>query len=255
MKKIFCNGVNLNYRISGSGGKTFILLHNAGGNLHFMDYQFDHLALKGRVVSVDLRGHGQSDKPDGNYAVSIFAEDLNSLCQGLVIEEAVVIGLNYGAVVAIELANLTPQLVSELVLIDPPVLMESWVKQLVQGHVDELQGPPFNTFSKQLVESVVMKATKEDKEMAISAFDTTSRSALICTYQDLLKWDGTSADKIRQCTMPVLNVQTSNPFCPASSLQTLCPHLVNEKIVDSGPWATLEVPAQINAMIDRFLNI
>lgn len=97
--------------------KAFILIHNAGGNLHFMDYQFDHLSAKGKVVSVDLRGHGQSDKPNNNYTVSIFAEALIPLYQKLVIEKAIIIVLNYGGVVAIELANIAPHLVSELVLI------------------------------------------------------------------------------------------------------------------------------------------
>lgn len=254
MPKILCNGVNLNYRISGGEKKSFILIHNAGGNLHFMDYQFDHLVSKGGVVSVDLRGHGESDKPNGNYAVSIFAEDLIHLYQALAIEEAMVIGLNYGGVVAIELANMAPHLVSGLVLIDPPILMESWVKQLVQDHVDELQDPTLKTFSQHLVESVVMDATKEDKEMAIKAFDTTLRPALISTYQNLLKWDDSSSDKIRRCTMPVLNIQSSNPFCPESSFRNLCPHLISGKVVNSGSWATLEVPAQVNAMMDRFLE-
>ena len=48
MAKILCNGVNLNYCISGTGEKSFILLHNAGGNLHFMNYQLHHLSQKGR---------------------------------------------------------------------------------------------------------------------------------------------------------------------------------------------------------------
>ncbi len=255
MPKILCNDVNLNYCLKGVGKKSFILLHNAGGNLHFMNYQFRHLSQKARVVSVDLRGHGESDKPNAPYAVSIYAEDLISLCQELQIEEVAVVGLNYGGVVAIELANRKPNLASELVLIDPPMVMESWVKDLIQNHINELQDPNMQNFSQQLVESVVIDAAKEDKLMAIRAFDTTSRPALISTYQDLLEWDRTSHDKIRQCTMPVLNIQSSHPFCSEASLRNLCPHLINEKTTKSGPWATLEVPTQVNAMIDRFLNL
>ena len=150
MAKILCNGVNLNYCISGTGEKSFILLHNAGGNLHFMNYQLHHLSQKGRVVSIDLRGHGESDKPNKSYAVSVYAEDIISLCQELTIEKATVVGLNYGGVIAIELANMNPSLVSELVLIDPPILMEPWVKELIQNHIDELQNPNIKFFSQQL---------------------------------------------------------------------------------------------------------
>ncbi len=255
MPKISCNGVNLNYCISGAGKKSFILLHNVGGNLHFMDHQFHHLSQKSRVVSVDFRGHGESDKPNTPYAVAVYAEDLISICQALQIEEATVVGLNFGGVVAIELANKKSSLVSELVLIDPPMLMESWGKELVQNHINDLQNPNMQAFSEQLVESMVIDAAEEDKLMAIRAFDTTSRSALISTYRDLLEWDRTSHDKIQQCTMPVLNIQSSHPFCRESLLQNLCPHLINGKVIQSGPWATVEVPTQVNAMIDRFLNL
>jgi pimeloyl-ACP methyl ester carboxylesterase len=150
---------------------------------------------------------------------------------------------------------MNPSLVSELVLIDPPILMEPWVKELIQNHINELQNPNIKFFSQQLVESVVINAAKEDKLMAIRAFDTTLRSALISTYQDLLKWDEKSCHRLRQCHMPVLSIQSSHPFCSESSLRNLCPHLISGKVVKSGPWATLEAPIQVNAMIDRFLNL
>ncbi|MCE3231065.1 MAG: ydjP 1 [Alphaproteobacteria bacterium] len=255
MPEILCNGISLNYFIKGTGKQSFILIHNAGGNLHFMKHPFHHLSQKGRVINVDLRGHGESDKPKTHYAASIYAEDLLSLCQKLTIKEATVVGLNYGGVIAVELANMNPGLVSKLVLIDPPLLMESWVKQLIQNHIEELQDPDMKNFSQQLVESVMVKAAKEDKLMAIKAFDMISRPALISTYRDLLEWDGASHDKIQNCTMPILNIQSSHPFCSEPSLRNLCPHLTTGKVVNSGPWATLEVPSQVNAMIDRFLNL
>ena len=255
MPRILCNGVKLNYHTSGIGKKLFVLLHNVGGNLHFMDYQFHHLSQKGSVVSIDLRGHGKSDKPNQNYGVSIYAEDLISFYQEFKIEKAAIIGLNYGGVIAIELANMIPQHVSELVLIDPPMLLESWGKQFIQNHIDELQDPDMKIFSQQIVESMMVNAAKEDKLMAIKAFDMTSRSALISTYQDLLEWDSLSHEKIQQCRMPVMNIQSSRPFCSESSLQKLCQHLISSKVVNSGPWATLEVPAQVNTILDRFLNL
>lgn len=253
MPKILCNGINLSYRTSGAGKKAFIFIHNAGGNLHFMDYQFHHLSSKGRVVSIDLRGHGESDKPDKNYTVSVYANDIISLYKELAIEEATIIGLNYGGVIAIELANMIPNLVSQLVLIDPPVLMEPWVRELIQNHIDELQDPALKSFSQHLVASVIIEAEEKDRKMAIRAFDTTPKSALISTYQDLLDWDNSSDAKIGQCTLPILNIQSSRPFCSESSMRNLCPHLINGQVVNSGPWATLEVPDQVNAMLDRFL--
>ena len=254
MPHITCNGIRLNYKTTGAGEKTFLLLHNAGGNLHFMNYQFQHLSKKGRVINIDLRGHGESDKPNSNYRMSLYAEDIIALCNALTIKEVTVIGLNYGGVLGIELAN-NHNFVSELILIDPPMLMESWLQHLILKHIGELQDPSINFFSQKLVDSVMIKATEEDKVMAIKAFDSTLKPALISTSKDLLEWDLSSKDKIQKCDFPVLNIQSSQPFCSEESLRKVCKQLVCGKVVNSGPWASLEVPNQVNSMIDRFLNI
>lgn len=255
MPYIACNGIRLNYDTCGEGEQIFLLLHNAGGNLHFMNCQYHHLSQKGKVLSIDLRGHGESDKPDSNYSMSLYAEDILALCSVLDIKQTTVIGLNYGGVLGIELANKNHKFVSDLILIDPPMLMESWLQQLILKHIDELQDPNINFFSQKLVDSVMIKATEEDKLMAIKAFDSTLKPALIATYKDLLEWDLSSKDKIQKCDFPVLNIQSSRPFCSEESLRNVCKQLVCGKVVNSGPWASLEVPNQVNSMIDRFLNI
>jgi pimeloyl-ACP methyl ester carboxylesterase len=255
MPRVLSNSVNINYIMHGGGRKTFLLIHNAGGNLYFMNHLSSHLSQHGRIVNVDLRGHGESDKPNSYYGVNTYAEDMVSLCQELAIEKATVVGLNYGGVVGIELASMSGELLSELVLINMPVQVAPWVKTLIQEHINDLQDSSLENFSKNLVESVITECAEEDKLMAIKAFDTTSRAALISTYQDLLKWDLTSQEKIQQCLMPMLNIQTSNPFCSEQLLRTLCPHIITETIDNCGPWATLEAPVQVNAMIDRFLAL
>lgn len=252
MRQITLNDITLNFKTAGSGQQIFILIHNAGGNHRFMDNQFHYYSQQGKVVSVDLRGHGGSDKPEQSYTVEGFAEDILHISKELSISKAVVIGLNYGAAVTIELANMVPELVSQCVVIDPPILMESWVEQLVKDHIDELKDPHLQNYAENLVDSVLANGSHENKLMAIDAFNTVSKKALISTYENLIEWDKISSPKIQKCKMPVLNIQSSHPFCREKTLLTLCPHLVSGKVVNSGPWATLEVPEQVNAMIDRF---
>jgi hypothetical protein len=132
--------------------------------------------------------------------------------------------------------------------------MESWVKRLINDHIAELQDPYRLNFAEALVKTVLLNPTDKTKSIAITAFNTTSRAALISTYQNLLEWDKFSQQKIRNCNMPVLNIQTSYPFCNENSLAKLCYNIITRKVVGSGPWATLEVPAQVNVIIEQFLN-
>jgi pimeloyl-ACP methyl ester carboxylesterase len=77
-----------------------------------------HLA----AVAPDLRGHGQSDAPPAGYAPVDYAADLLELIADLQLRTPLpVVGHSLGALVALELAELAPRIVSWLALLDPPL--------------------------------------------------------------------------------------------------------------------------------------
>jgi pimeloyl-ACP methyl ester carboxylesterase len=83
----------------------------------------DLAALGNRVITVDLLGHGESDRPRDmwRYSMSIFAQQLLALIDHLELPQAVVMGTSLGANAALELAALAPQRLRGMV-IEMPVL-------------------------------------------------------------------------------------------------------------------------------------
>jgi pimeloyl-ACP methyl ester carboxylesterase len=79
------------------------------------------LAPRYAAVAPDLRGHGASDHPPQGYAPSDYARDLAALAATLHLAAMPVLGHSLGALVALALADLRPDLVSALVLVDPPL--------------------------------------------------------------------------------------------------------------------------------------
>ena len=82
------------------------------------------LAARGnRVITVDLLGHGQSDRPRDmwRYSMGIFARQVIGLMDHLEIEEAVVMGTSLGATTALEIASVAPERLRGMV-IEMPVL-------------------------------------------------------------------------------------------------------------------------------------
>jgi pimeloyl-ACP methyl ester carboxylesterase len=73
------------------------------------------------AVAPDLRGHGQSDAPAAGYAPSDYAGDLIELIQAELDPPLPVVGHSLGALVGLQLAELRPELISWLVLLDPPL--------------------------------------------------------------------------------------------------------------------------------------
>lgn len=78
---------------------------------HRADLARDH-----RVVGVDLRGHGASDAPDGDYSVARLADDVAGVLDALELTQAAVVGWSFGGMVASRLAAIDGR-VGSLVLV------------------------------------------------------------------------------------------------------------------------------------------
>lgn len=84
--------VSLFYEEAPGGGPPLVLVHGLGCDHSLMAPQFDALGRAHRVVAVDLRGHGRSDKPQQDYTIPAFADDLAWVLGALSLEGSFVIG-------------------------------------------------------------------------------------------------------------------------------------------------------------------
>ena len=104
------------------GPTPYLLVHGLASNAHLWDGVARHLADAGHpVVSVDLRGHGRSSKPDGGYDVPTVAADLPPLLEALGLLAAgplVLAGQSYGAIVVLEAARVLGPAVAAVVCVD-----------------------------------------------------------------------------------------------------------------------------------------
>lgn len=117
-------GERLAYSSFGEGGRVCVLVHGLllGRRMH--QPLATELAARGhRVLTLDLLGHGESDRPDDTWRYSMprFAEQVVGLLDHLEIDEAVVGGTSLGANVSLEVAARAPARVRGLV-VEMPVL-------------------------------------------------------------------------------------------------------------------------------------
>ena len=90
------DGVKLYYEEKGSGEPAMLLVHGWTCNHTHFAAQAAHFSKNHRVVSVDLRGHGQSDAPQQEYTLDGFADDLAWMCGQLGLDRPVVCGAQHG---------------------------------------------------------------------------------------------------------------------------------------------------------------
>lgn len=113
--KIQANGITLRYETAGESGPTVLLVHGLGGSSAQWGGVARLLAPVCRLVMPDLRGHGQSDKPPGPYAMKQFVDDLGALCAALKIDRCVLVGASMCGAVVLQLAAERPELAQAVV--------------------------------------------------------------------------------------------------------------------------------------------
>jgi long-chain acyl-CoA synthetase len=98
--------------------KTIVFVHGYAGCAETWEYQINHFSREFRVVTPDLRGHGQSDAPFTEYTMPELVEDLHSIVEELDLpEKFVLIGHSFGGSICVEFANAYPERLKNLVLI------------------------------------------------------------------------------------------------------------------------------------------
>lgn len=96
--------VTLRYDRTGNG-PAVLLIHGWTCNRSFWDRQVQALRDRHTVVTVDLRGHGESSRPSHGYDVATMAGDLEQLVHILDVDRIAVVGWSLGGMVALELAR------------------------------------------------------------------------------------------------------------------------------------------------------
>lgn len=115
---LHANGLRLAYVDFGGTGPSLLLLHGLFGRATTWHDTARWLTPHFRVVGLDQRGHGLSDKPDNDYAMERYAADAAAVIEQLGLGPAAVVGHSMGALVAWMLAAQRPDLVRGIVLED-----------------------------------------------------------------------------------------------------------------------------------------
>src|SRR3989454_9542869 len=119
MPTITYRGIKLAYEDRGAGKPAFVFVHGWTCNRSFFAPQAEYFSRRHRVVSLDLRGHGDSDKPQGKYPIAAYAEDIAYVVDQLGLGQPVAVGHSMGGITVLQLAATHPDRVSAIVMVDP----------------------------------------------------------------------------------------------------------------------------------------
>lgn len=118
MKRVAGDGVEINLAIWEGTGKPILCVHGITANCRCWEVMASTLVPQYRVMAMDLRGRGRSDRPDQGYSLDHHIRDINCLLDDLDIEKVVLMGHSLGAFIGLAFAAEYPDRTDRLILVD-----------------------------------------------------------------------------------------------------------------------------------------
>ena len=132
MPKVKANNITISYDQQGTG-EPLILIPYLSADYACYAFQVAEYARHFTCFSVDHRGKGESDKPEGVYSSELFADDIAAFMRAVGIEKAHISGLSLGAATGMWLAAKYPDKVKSLSLHSGWTKTDPFIKTVVEG--------------------------------------------------------------------------------------------------------------------------
>lgn len=254
MATIVHNGIKLAYDDRGAGKPAFVFIHGWTCDRSFFAPQAEYFARRHRVISLDLRGHGESDKPRGPYPIAAYADDIAHLIDQLGLGKVVAVGHSMGGIAVLQLGATHPDKVAGIIMVDPaPLVFPPELKAGVEGIVSAIEAGNQEP-RRQFVANNLFLPTSDRKlvDDVLKVMMAAPSHVAADAMKGILAFDGPAI--AARCKVPALHLAATPPLNPPHLMSGWLPTVVNGWTVGAGHFNMMEVPEQVNSMIEAFLR-
>jgi pimeloyl-ACP methyl ester carboxylesterase len=247
-------GIRLVYDTAGAGDPPMIFIHGWCCDRSFFAPQFVHFAASHAVVAMDLRGHGDSDRTEpgaGRYDLDVLADDVLSVAAAAGCGRPVLVGHSLGALVGLVCAARERD-IQAVVMVDPAPITNEKAKRFFRESVGAVAADEDGSWRKNFVEGMFLPADVARRAAIIEQMPANPPGIAAEVMRAMGEFDGAALARV---SVPVLSVGSARPANSSADLRRLCPAITIGQTVGSGHFNMLEVPEQVNAMIERFLAV
>lgn len=258
MPHLTLNHTPIYYEITGQGD-PLLFIHGLGSSGRDWELQVPHFAQNYRVITVDVRGHGQSGKLPGPYSVSQFAEDVAALMQALNITPAHVVGISMGGMIAFQLAVNHPALVQTLTIVNsgPELVVRTWRERLQVWQrfmIVRLLG--MQKMGEVLSKRLLPQPEHADtRRIFVERWSENDPRAYRDAMSALIGWS--VSDKLSTLAMPILIIAADQDYTPVAAKEAYRAELPTAHLVvvpDSHHALPVEHPEAFNKVLSEFLE-
>jgi pimeloyl-ACP methyl ester carboxylesterase len=248
------DGITLRYLDTGTGDPPMLFIHGWCCNNTYWRDQVPHFSKKRRVVAVDLRGHGESDKPDEDYSIPAFVEDVAWLIGEMKLEKPVIVGHSMGGTIALNLVRKHPDLASAVVFVDSPIFpLPGPTRVLLDQTLAALQTPAYQGVAAGFVRMVLFNAESPPilVEEIVSGMSSAPQRVMHTSIASSLSDESMVPGTV---PVPALFIRAATNIASEEQLRERYPGMGVITVPGTAHFVQMEQPAVTNNIISDFLD-
>lgn len=249
------NGIKIYYEVAGDGF-PLVLIHANPFDHNLWMYQIAHFSTYFKVIALDIRGYGRSDKPTTPFSLKDMAEDVLGVCRDAAVSQAILAGVSVGSGIAILLGLDHPEMFRALILVGGSSGPGGSIEERIDGytrvgvstyhlrHLRDLVAPDFadSKLGKYLLETFVERDPWLSGESIGQIFR--ARGALDMT------------PRLATMKVPtlVVNGEYDNSLAGGKKTASLIPKAAHKILPRTGHACNIEDPAGFDQIVIDFLR-
>ncbi|RIA22359.1 3-oxoadipate enol-lactonase [Ectopseudomonas oleovorans] len=252
------DGCQLHYEDYGHG-TPLLLVHGLGSSTRDWEYQIPVLSQHYRVIALDVRGHGRSDKPHEAYRIADFASDVVTLVEYLQLPPVHLVGISMGGMIGFQLGVDHPELLRSLTIVNsgPEVKAKSardWLEIGKRWTLSRLLS--LETIAKALAKLLFPKPEQAELRRKVEErWPQNDKRAYLASLDAIIGWG--VRERLNRITCPTLVITADRDYTPVERKREYVAEMSNARllVIENSRHATpLDQPERFNNALLAFLG-
>jgi pimeloyl-ACP methyl ester carboxylesterase len=252
------DGCQLHYEDYGHGTPV-LLIHGLGSSTLDWEFQIPVLSAHYRVLALDVRGHGRSDKPRERYRMVDFADDVTALIEHLQLPPVHLVGISMGGMIGFQLGVDQPHLLRSLTIVNsaPEVKAHNLRERLeIAKRWLLARLLPLETLAKALGKLLFPRPEQAELRRKVEQrWPRNDKRAYLASLDAIIGWG--VRERLQRITCPTLVISADRDYTPIEHKQAYVTELPDARlqVIDNSRHATpLDQPQRFNTVLLDFLG-
>ncbi|NWA26374.1 alpha/beta fold hydrolase [Pseudomonas gingeri] len=251
-------GCTLHYEEYGQGTPV-LLIHGLGSSTLDWELQIPALSAQHRLIIMDMRGHGRSDKPRQRYSIAGFSADILALIEHLNLDRPHLVGISMGGMIGFQLAVDQPHVLGSLCVVNsmPEVKVRKpsdylqWASRWILGRVVGLR-----RIGKILGKVLFPKPEQAPlRHKMAERWAKNDKRAYLASFDAIVGWG--VQEQLSRIACPTLIVSADHDYTPVALKESYVKLIADARLVviaDSRHGTPLDQPQVFNQTLLEFLT-